>query len=69
MLLPNGAMIKNDVIEAFKTAIASEENLKMGYKTTDFWNYVHADMYFDLSANYNHQYIDACFDTLAEELV
>lgn len=69
MLLPNGAMIKNDVIESFNKAIAAEENLAKGFKTTMFWNFVHSDMYMDLSDDYNHQYIDACFDALAEELI
>ena len=69
MLLPNGAMIKNDVIESFNKAIAAEENLAKGFNTTMFWNFVHSDMYMDLSADYNHQYIDACFDALAEELI
>jgi len=67
--LDNGTSIKNDVVQSFNEAIASEENLAKGYKTTMFWNFVHSDMYMDLSANYNHQYIDACFDKLAEELV
>jgi len=68
MLLPNGSAIKNDVIESFNKAIAAEENLAQGYKTTMFWNFVHSDMYMDLSACYNHQYLDACFDALADRL-
>ena len=64
--LHNGAMIKADVVESFDEAIRNDFNLRPGFGSTDFWNFVHSDMYMDLSANYNHQYIDACFDALAE---
>ena len=68
MLLPNGSMIKNDVIESFNKAIDNEFNLRPGFGTTDFWNFVESDMYMDLRMFYNSEYIDACFDVLADNL-
>ena len=68
MLLPNGSMIKNDVIEAFNKAIDNEFNLRPGFGTTDFWNFVESDMYMDLRMFYNSEYIDQCFDVLADNL-
>tara|TARA_B100000963_G_C22639239_1_gene679455 strand:+ start:9509 stop:9736 length:228 start_codon:yes stop_codon:yes gene_type:complete len=69
--LTDGTAIKNDVVASFNRAVKSEDNLKFGFKSTDFWNFVHADMYFDLSHvnGYRGSYIDECFDKLAEELV
>ena len=68
MLLPYGEMIKNDVIEAFNKAIDNEFNLRPGFGTTDFWNFVESDMYMDLRMFYNSEYIDQCFDVLADNL-
>lgn len=65
MLLTNGSMIKNDVIESFNTAIADKFNLRPGVGTTDFWNFVESDMYMDLSSVYASTYIDECFEALA----
>lgn len=67
MLLPNGSMIKQDVIDSFNRAVEQSENIEQGIGTTDFWNFVHADMYFDLKKWYNETYIDDCFDVLAED--
>ena len=68
MLLPNGSMIKNDVIESFNKAIDNEFNLRPGFGSTDFWNFVESDMYMDLRMFYNSEYIDQCFDVLADNL-
>jgi len=67
MLLPNGSMIKNDVIECFNAAVSDEFNTRPGVGTTDFWNFVESDMYQGLRMFYNSEYIDACFDVLADE--
>ena len=66
MLLPNGSAIKNDVIESFNRAIENDFNLRPGFGTTDFWNFVESDMYMDLAGTYASTYIDECFDVLAE---
>jgi len=67
MLLPNGSTIKNDVIECFNRAVENEFNTRPGVGTTDFWNFVESDMYSELRIFYNSQYIDECFEVLADE--
>ena len=43
MLLSNGAMIKNDVIEAFNKATTNPENINSSGGIN--WNFVDSDMY------------------------
>lgn len=69
MLLPNGSTIKNDVIDSFNKAIDNEFNLRPGFNTTDFWNFVESDMYMDLAGIYASSYIDECFNVLADEAI
>ena len=38
--LHNGAMIKADVVESFDKAIRNDFNLRPGFGSTDFWNFV-----------------------------
>lgn len=66
MLLPNGTMIKNDVIETFNAAIICIENQRANGGIN--WNFVESDMYMELSSVYASTYIDECFETLADEL-
>lgn len=66
MLLDNGAAMKLDVIESFNKAVEAEENVACMPGSTDFWNYVSADMHMDLSAVYASSYIDECFYALAK---
>ena len=68
MLLPNGSTIKQDVIDSFNRAIENEFNLRPGFGTTDFWNFVESDMYMELRVFYNSEYIDECFEALADSL-
>ena len=68
MLLPNGSMIKQDVIDSFNRAIENDFNLRPGFATTDFWNFVESDMYMDLSGIYASSYIDECFEALADNV-
>ena len=68
MLLPNGSAIKQDVIDSFKRAIENDFNLRPGFDTTDFWNFVESDMYMDLSGIYASSYIDECFEVLADNV-
>lgn len=66
MLLPNGSAIKNDVIECFELAVKDEFNTRPGVGTTEFWNFVESDMYMGLRMFYTSEYIDACFEALAD---
>ena len=64
--LPNGSMIKADVAESFQKAIRNDFNLRPGFGSTDFWNFVESDMYMDLAGIYASTYIDECFEALAD---
>jgi len=64
MLLENGAMIKNDVIEAFNAAVANPENQHEGGGIN--WNFVDADLNLDLGAFYNADYLYECFGVLVD---
>lgn len=66
MLLPNGSAIKQDVIDCFNRAVEQSENIEQGIGTTNFWNFVNSDMHLDLKVWYNAEYIDECFDVLAD---
>ena len=59
--------INEDIIRSFNKAIRDEFNLRPGFGTTDFWNFVESDMYVELTERYNSAYIDACFNFLAEQ--
>ena len=63
--LENGSMIKADVTESFDKAIRDDFNLRPGFGSIDFWNFVESDMYMDLSDFYASSYIDECFEFLA----
>ena len=69
MLLPNGSAIKNDVIDCFNKAIDDEFNLRPGFNTTEFWNFVESDMYMDLAGIYASTYIDECIETLCDNIL
>ena len=60
-------VIKADVLASFKKATKDEFNCRPGVGSTDFWNFVEADMYMDLSDFYKSTYIDTCFEHLATE--
>ena len=68
MLLSNGAMMKDDVIQSFRKSVYKNQDVPAGWKSTEFWNFVQTDMYMDLGNVYASSYIDECFDTLAESL-
>jgi hypothetical protein len=67
MLLSNGSAIKQDVIDSFNRAIDDEFNLRSGFGTTEFWNFVESDMYMDLRMFYSSEYINQCFEALADD--
>ena len=64
MLLENGAMIKQDVINSFEKAVANPENIRAD--NTIEWNFVDADMTIELSPFYADTYIYECFEALAD---
>jgi hypothetical protein len=64
-LLPNGEMIKNDVITCFHEAVDKDENQKEN-GTID-WDFVSADMIMDLGGIYDYNYIEECMDALADK--
>jgi len=65
--LDNGSAIHADIIECFDLAVKNEFNTRPGVGSTDFWNFVESDMYMGLRMFYNSEYIDACFEKLADE--
>ena len=65
MLLPNGSIIKNDVIDSFNKAIDNPENQNADGSIN--WNFVEADLHMDLSAFYATDYLNECFDAMADE--
>ena len=67
MLLSNGIMMKNDVIEAFNTAVVKHENVRADGSIE--WNFVDADMHMDLSGIYSSEYIGECMEVLADEFI
>lgn len=64
MLLSDGSMIKNDVIESFNRAVVNSENINEDGSIN--WNFVDADMNLDCGY-YSSSYIAECFDVLADE--
>jgi len=69
MHLENGTAIKQDVIESFDRAINDEFNLRPGFGSTDFWNFVESDMYMDLAGIYASSYIDKCLTVLLDNIL
>ena len=64
MLLSNGSMIKNDIIEAFNAAVANSENQHEGGGIN--WNFVDADLNLDLGTFYSTDYLYECFEVLVD---
>ena len=64
MLLENGAMIKQDVIDAFDNAVANPENLYENGGVN--WDFVDADLNLDLNGVYDTDYLFECFGVLVD---
>ena len=64
--LANGSAIKNDVVEAFNTAIFLRENFDYNNKIN--WAFVEADMYNECFV-YTRSYIIDCLDVLRDDLL
>jgi hypothetical protein len=64
MLLPYGAMIKNDVIEAFNAAVTNPENINSSGGIN--WNFVDSDLQIGLGVIYNSDYLNDCFAVLVD---
>lgn len=67
--LKNGSTIHTDIIDTFDKAIVSDQNVAQGVGTTDFWNYVEADMFLALASVYSTEYLMECFNTLADSFM
>ncbi|MCG7944836.1 MAG: hypothetical protein N0C84_00660 [Candidatus Thiodiazotropha taylori] len=67
MLLPNGSMIKQDVIDAFNKAVVNPENLDQNGAID--WDFVDADIHLDLSKYYASDYLGECLDALADDFI
>ena len=64
MMMMNGAMMKNDVIEAFNKAVNSKENQYEGGGMN--WNFVDADLNIDLGMFYSAEYLNECIGILVD---
>ena len=65
MLLSNGSMIKNDVIEVFNAAVVNPENV---YQCGGInWDFVDADLYLDLGNIYSEDYLNECVEVLVDK--
>lgn len=64
MLLSNGSMIKNDVIETFNAAVANPENINTSGGIN--WDFVDADLHMDLGDFYSTEYLYECVEVLAD---
>ena len=64
MLTTYGAMIKNDVIEAFDAAVTNPENINSSGGIN--WNFVDSDLQIGLGVIYNSDYLNDCFAVLVD---
>ena len=64
MLLSNGSVIKNDVIESFNRAVENPENQTKGGGIN--WNFVDADVNLDLIGVYSAEYLYECLEVLVD---
>ena len=64
MLTTYGAMIKNDVIEAFNAAVVNPENIHEGGGIN--WNFVEADIFIPLGVFYDTEYLNDCISVLVD---
>lgn len=64
MLLSNGSMIKNDVIEAFNKATNNPENINASGGMN--WDFVDADLHMDLNNFYSTEYLYECVEVLVD---
>lgn len=64
MLISNGAMIHNDIIEAFDKAVANPENINTSGGID--WDYVDADINIDLNGVYSSEYLYECLEALVD---
>ena len=63
--LPNGSMIKADVIEAFNNAVENPENKNSSGGLN--WDFVDADLNLDLGTFYSSDYLYECFEVLVDK--
>ena len=65
MLLNDGSMIKNDVIETFNAAVNNVDNQLKGGGIN--WNFVDADINIELGGVYTSEYLYECLDVLVDD--
>ena len=64
MLTTYGAMIKNDIIEAFEAAVTNPENINSSGGIN--WNFVESDMFIPLAVFYDTEYLNDCIGVLVD---
>lgn len=64
MLTSYGAMIKNDILEAFDAAVTNPENINTSGGIN--WNYVESDIFIPLAVFYDTEYLNDCIDVLVD---
>ena len=64
MLMSDGTLIKNDVIEAFNAAVENPENINSSGGIN--WDYVDADLFIN-TGFYSTDYLYKCFEVLVDE--
>jgi len=64
MLLNDGSMIKNDVIETFNAAVNNVDNQYEGGGIN--WNFVDADINIELNGVYSSEYLYECLEVLVD---
>ena len=64
MLTTYGAMIKNDIIEAFNAAVTKPENINSSGGIN--WNFVESDVFIPLGVFYDTEYLNDCISVLVD---
>ena len=65
MLTTYGAMIKNDILEAFDAAVTNPENIHEGGGIN--WNFVESDIFIPLGVFYDTEYLNDCISVLVNK--
>ena len=64
MLTTYGAMIKNDIIEAFDAAVTNPENIN--YSGGIDWDFVNVDINKEFGGFYDTEYLNNCIGVLVD---
>ena len=67
MLTTYGAMIKNDVIEAFDKAVTNPENINYDINSRGIdWDFVNVDINKEIGGFYSTEYLNDCIGVLVD---